>query len=189
VKHNVYLLLAIALNVLFFELWFGARTNNPRLALIPTAPPTAPHRAPNRTAHQTAPPDKGFTATQYIAVVLASISVIVYSATLFRPAAAPGRRFGLRTVAVFGASIMAGSAFSQMLSFVLIIVITNDLDWGKPEWGGMNSGADLEQQAAPCEVNGVPVGIYFPSCCTERQMPSMFGDTYSRFLATALAPC
>lgn len=74
--------------------------------------------------------DKAFTAMQFIAAVVVSVSMVLFTLALFRPAAGL-KCCSVKSLAIAAGSLMIAFAFFEMLAFVLIIVIEKELDGGE----------------------------------------------------------
>ncbi|CAM9120709.1 unnamed protein product [Ectocarpus sp. 12 AP-2014] len=70
---------------------------------------------------------KAFTAMQFIAAVVVSVSMVLFTLALFRPAAGL-KCCSVKSLAIAAGSLMMAFAFFEMLAFVLIIVIEKELD-------------------------------------------------------------
>ncbi|CAM9615930.1 unnamed protein product [Ectocarpus sp. 8 AP-2014] len=84
---------------------------------------------------------KAFTAMQFIAAVVVSVSMVLFTLALFRPAAGL-KCCSVKSLAIAAGSLMMAFAFFEMLAFVLIIVIEKELD-GESSAGFDSGEADL----------------------------------------------
>ncbi|CAM9116301.1 unnamed protein product [Ectocarpus fasciculatus] len=84
---------------------------------------------------------KAFTAMQFIAAVVVSVSMVLFTLALFRPAAGL-KCCSVKSLAIAAGSLMIAFAFFEMLAFVLIIVIEKELD------GETNSGFGFSEAEA-----------------------------------------